>query len=101
MKDRKITQVLRLSAALLLLCLVFPVNSHALVPSPSGTKVMDGVPLPPPIKGTSSQITGMLTDGILQPPPIKDTSTQIMNSILVTDGVPLPPPILKVHPPRS
>lgn len=114
MNDRTITQVLALSAALLLLCLAFPVNSHALVPSASGTQVMDGVslplpikgtssqiansilvtdgvPLPPPIKGSTSQVTSLVTDGVPLPPPIKGTSSQITG--LVTDGVPLPPPI--------
>ncbi|HTZ58072.1 MAG TPA: hypothetical protein VMB49_08250 [Acidobacteriaceae bacterium] len=82
MKNRVVTQVLALSAALLLLCLAFPVNSHAVVPSSSRTVSMDGVPLPPPVK--------QVTDGVPLPPPVKQFASS------VTDGVPLPPPVKQI-----
>ena len=100
MKKHLVTQVLALSAALLLLCLAFPVNSHAVVPSTGRTVLTDGVPLPPPVRQFTSsvtdgvplpppvrQFTGAVTDGVPLPPPVR----QFTNS--VTDGVPLPPPV--------
>jgi len=74
MKQR-LTQVFALSASLMLLSVVFPVNS-------SSTAVpRDVVPLPPP---------GHLRDGVPLPPPghiwVSPASSQLV------DGVPLPPP---------
>lgn len=95
MKARIVTQVLALSAALLLLCLAFPVNSHALVPSTGRTILTDGVPLPPPVPNPPKQVT----DGVPLPPPVPNPPKQITSSGVFTDGVPLPPPV--PNPPKQ
>jgi hypothetical protein len=85
MKRSLLTQVLVLSASLLPLSLVIPLNSSSLahlqqVP----TLVADGVPLPPPGPRPAGN---SVTDGVPLPPPGPRPS-----GVAVTDGVPLPPP---------
>jgi hypothetical protein len=83
MKGRLVTPVLALSATLLLSCLAFPVNSHALIPPANRNILMDGVPLPPPVPNPPKGVT----DGVPLPPPVPNPPKGL------TDGVPLPPPV--------
>jgi hypothetical protein len=74
MKQR-LTQVFVLSASLMLLSVVLPVNSS------SAAVRRDGVPLPPP---------GHLRDGVPLPPPGHIWASPASSQLV--DGVPLPPP---------
>jgi hypothetical protein len=93
MKKYTFTQVLALSAVLLLPCLAFPVKSHLSLPQSGPTILSDGVPLPPPVPNPPPNgITGLVADGVPLPPPVPNPPPNGISN-LVADGVPLPPPV--------
>jgi hypothetical protein len=60
------------------------VNQNVKASPPAAVQFADGMPLPPPPKGTSATL---MADGMPLPPPPKS-----LDGALVADGMPLPPP---------